>query len=110
MTNDEKLEQMSAMLRSEGCECDNIELYAIYLSLAKRKILNRRFPYGTELDDVEEKYEQLQIELAICLFSQRGGEGQQSHSENGVSRVWRSENEILQEIVPYAGVPNYEKP
>lgn len=102
MLDDAKIEQMATML---GCECD-ASLFKIYLLQAKEKILNRRFPYGSQGKEVEPIYDQLQIELAVCLYNLRGAEGQSSHNENGVSRSWRSENEILQEVVPYAGVPN----
>ena len=102
MTDDEKIEQM-VILMGRPCEGD---VFDACLEMAKRKILNRRFPYGTTLKDVEEIYDQLHIELAICIYNKRGADGESSHSENGVSRVYRSENEILQEIVPYAGVPN----
>lgn len=103
MTDDEKVEQMQAMLDEEA---DNTEVLYIYLSMAKRKILNRRYPFGYEEDTVvEPQYEQLQIELAICLFNLKGAEGQSTHTENGVNRVWRKESDLLQTIVPYAGVP-----
>lgn len=99
MSNDEKIEQMQIML---GDNFSTKEL-GIYLRQAKQKILNRRYPYGnkTELD---ENLEQLQIELAIVLFNERGVEGQTSHNENGVSRSYRTENDILSEIVPLADV------
>lgn len=101
MTQDEKIEQMTIML---GEQVDSQTLLA-YLNMAKSKIQNHRFPYGIpeDITDVEPQFEQLQIELAIVLFNESGVEGQSNHSENGVSRTWRSESQILLEITPKAG-------
>lgn len=103
MTKDEKLERVIAMLGSEDA-CDT-DVLSVYLDLAKEKILNKRYPFGTELEDVETRYENLQCELAIALFNLRGGEGESSHSENGVARTWRSVAEILEEIPSQVGLP-----
>ena len=100
MTNGEKITQIQTML---GDEYD-ANLLSVYLLQAKQLILNKRFPYGEQPSDVEPKYEQLQIELTIALFNERGAEGQKSHNENGVSRVWRSKEEIMFDVVPLADV------
>lgn len=100
MTDSEKLQQIQTML---GDEYD-ANLLGVYLLQAKQLILNKRFPYGEQPSDVEPKYEQLQIELTIALFNERGAEGQKSHNENGVSRVWRSKEEIMYDVVPLADV------
>lgn len=101
MTLEERIEKMQDML---GFEEDS-ELLTVYLSHAKNKILNHRFPYGTTLQDVESRYEYDLIELAIVLFNERGAEGQNQHSENGVSRKWRTEHEILSSIPRMVGIP-----
>lgn len=98
MTNESKIAQMLIMLGSE----EDTNVLEVYLLQAKSLILNTRFPFGYTSDkDVEPKYEQLQIELAIVLFNERGAEGQSNHSENGVSRTWRTKDQILAEITPY---------
>jgi len=98
MSNDEKIQQMQVML-----DCvEDTKVLRVYLLQAKSLILNTRFPFGFTLDqEVEPRYEQLQIELAIVLYNERGAEGQSTHSENGVNRTWRSKNQILAEITPY---------
>lgn len=103
MTNDEKLDLIKVMLGND--EVHDIVVLRSYLDLAKDKILNKRYPFGTTLTDVEPRYEKLQCELAIALYNQRGGEGQSSHSENGVARTWRTIAEILEEIPSLAGLP-----
>ena len=101
MTIDEKLTKLEVML---GSVCDSNTL-VVYLDLAKTKVLNKRYPYGTELTEVPTQFENLQLELAVCLYNKRGGEGQETHSENGVSRKWRTESEILEEIPSMVGLP-----
>ena len=101
MTLEEKINQMQVMLGDEGFDTN---VLSVYLLKAKSLILNKRFPYGEQPAEVEAKYEQLQIELAITLFNERGAEGQKSHNENGVNRTWRTKDEIMNEITPYASV------
>ena len=103
MTNDEKLAQVQLMLGDD--EIHDATVLRSYLDLAKEKILNKRYPFGTTLTDVEPRFEYLQCELAIALYNQRGGEGEKNHSENGVSRSWRTVSEILEEIPSYVGLP-----
>lgn len=88
-----------------GSDEDNSVL-TVYLQTAERKILNHRYPYDHTITTIEPRFEQEQIELAIVLFNQRGGEGQTIHSENGVRREWRSESEILSSIPRVAGIPS----
>ena len=101
MTTDEKLAKLEVML---GSVCESNTL-VVYLDLAKQKVLNKRFPFGTELTEVPSQYENLQLELAVCLFNKRGAEGQETHNENGVNRTWRTEAEILEEIPSMVGMP-----
>jgi len=100
MTNDEKIEQIQVMLGENYPP----KVLSVYLRQAKQLILNKRFPFGLQPNDVETQYEQLQIELAISLFNLKGAEGQKSHNENGVSRTWRTKEEIMHDVVPYASV------
>lgn len=77
------------------------------LESAKAVILSRRFPFGAILPDVEERYKDLQIRIAVEMFNKRGAEGETSHSENGVSRTYSSASvseELLREITPKVGV------
>ena len=77
------------------------------LESAKAVILSRRYPFGEQPLEIEDKYKDLQIRIAVELYNKRGVEGQTSHSENGVSRSYASANvseELLREITPKAGV------
>lgn len=77
------------------------------LESAKAVILSRRFPFGDVPEELENRYKDLQIRIAVELFNKQGVEGQLSHSENGVSRSYSSagvSEELLREITPKAGV------
>ena len=77
------------------------------LGSAKAVILSRRYPFGTQPTELEAKYMDLQIRIAVEMYNKRGVEGQTSHSENGVSRSYSSASvseELLREITPKVGV------
>ena len=84
----------------------DVELEDI-LESAKAVILSRRFPFGEQPNEIEDKYKDLQIRIAVEMFNKRGAEGETAHSENGVSRSYASANvseDLLKEITPKAGV------
>jgi hypothetical protein len=77
------------------------------LESAKAVILSRRFPFGEQPEEIENKYKDLQIRIAVEMFNKRGAEGETAHSENGVSRSYASANvseDLLKEITPKVGV------
>ncbi len=70
-------------------------------------INNIRNPFGEISEEIEPRYNDLQLRMAVELFNKEGAEGQTSHSENGVSRAYSSawvSSELLNEIVPKAAV------
>ena len=77
------------------------------LESAKAVIMSRRFPFTEWPEELENKYKDLQIRIAVEMWSKRGAEGETAHSENGVSRSYASANvseDLLKEITPKAGV------
>lgn len=77
------------------------------LESAKAVILSRRFPFGGQSTEIEPRYNDLQIRIAVEMFNKRGAEGETSHSENGVSRSYSSASvseELLREITPKVSV------
>ena len=81
---------------------NDVELEDI-LESAKAVILSRRFPFGEQPTELEERYKDLQIRIAVEMFAKRGAEGEISHSENGISRTYASANvseDLLKEITP----------
>lgn len=85
---------------------DDKELEDI-LESAKAVILSRRFPFGEQPTEIEDKYNDLQIRIAVEMFNKRGAEGETAHSENGVSRSYASASvseDLLKEITPKVGI------
>ena len=77
------------------------------LESAKARILSRRYPFGEQPEEIEPKYKDLQIRIAVEMFNKQGAEGETAHSENGVSRTYASASvseDLLKEITPKAGV------
>ena len=85
-------------------DTDTDEVLDGMLSVAGALILNRMFPFGySDGMVIPPRYEQIQIQLATELYTQRGAEGQTSHSENGTSRSWPEKNRLLSMIIPHCG-------
>ena len=77
------------------------------LETAKDIIFENRFPYSDYPDEVEKKYQGLQVQIAVELFNKMGAEGQQGHTENGISRSWSSADvspDLLARITPVSRV------
>ena len=74
------------------------------LAGAASLILNKMYPFGYPEDaTVPIRYEQLQIQLAVEIYSKRGAEGQTAHSENGISRTWPAQSPLLAQVTPHCG-------
>ena len=106
MQDSEKLSMLRTLTRSRD---DDATLLS-YLGMAKRKMLNRLYPFVNDRTGLEipERYDDLQIEIAIVLMNKRGVEGEVAHSENGVSRTYGNgdiPNSLLAEITPLCGIP-----
>ena len=101
MTDTEK-RTMLATLISPDVESD--EVLDSMLALARGLVLNRMYPFGyPDGATVPARYEQIEIQLAVELYNKRGAEGQTAHSENGISRSWSEESQLLRKIVPHCG-------
>lgn len=77
------------------------------LETAKAAINARRYPFGEPPDELEKRYGNLQIRIAIELYNKAGAEGEVAHSENGISRTYTSawiSEELLSEVTPKARV------
>ena len=104
MTDMEKLEMLKALI---GTTTLSDNALSVYLKIAGEKVLRRCYPFAASTQDytVPERYETIQVELAANEIVKRGAQGQSSFSDNGVSRVYESEDVLLNRIVPYAHVP-----
>lgn len=78
-----------------------------YLEQAKCAIMARRYPFEEWPEELENRYLDLQYRCALALYQKRGGQFEISHSENGTSRAWASEDipeSLLNEVTPFVGV------
>lgn len=101
MTIEDKLSELKIGISPDVAE-DNI--LKSTLMDAEAMILNKMYPFGyADGTVIPPRYERLQIKLAVELYTQRGAEGQTSHSENGTSRTWSDKNRILAQIAPHVG-------
>ena len=98
--SDKRIELANSILP----DTDTDEVLDAMLANAKALILNRMYPFGYDDSmDVPLRYERIQIQLAVELYTRRGAEGQTSHSENGISRTWSEESALLKKIMPHCG-------
>ena len=82
-------EKRAALAISLAPDTDTDEVLDEVLADAEALVLNRMYPFGyPDGTAVPPRYERIQIQLAVELYSKRGAEGQTSHSENGISRSW----------------------
>lgn len=98
-----QLERLKIRIPENQSETELEEL----LESAKAVILSRRFPFGEPPEEIEPRYKDLQIRIAVEMYNKIGVEGQTGHSENGISRSYASASvseELLREITPKAGV------
>ena len=103
MNQSEKLSMLKSMLNED---VSDKELEAL-LTITKGAILNRRYPQGYESDmEVPSKYEYLQLQACVQLFNKKGAEGQSSHGENGITRVYEPGDisyDLLKQVLPMCG-------
>ena len=106
MTDLEKRVELAIRIEPDT---ENDDVLDSLLSSAGSLVLNRMYPFGYAEDmRVPTRYEEIQIQLAVELYTQRGAEGQTGHGENGISRSWPEKNRLLSMIVPHCGsvMPN----
>jgi hypothetical protein len=98
------IEKREALARDIAPDIEDEATLNRLLSRAAALILNRMYPFGYgDTEIVPLRYEEMQIQLAVELYTQRGAEGQLNHSENGISRSWPEESALLKKIVPNCG-------
>lgn len=76
-----------------------------YLDIAAQKIIERCYPFDTSKNEVPEKYQMTQLEIAVYLLNKRGAEGETVHNENGINRTYESSsvpNSMLKNVIPHA--------
>lgn len=77
------------------------------LDEARAEIMSRRFPYGEWPSEIEQRYANLQIRIAMEIYDRIGMEGELAHSENGITRSFESStvsSKLLEQVTPFCGV------
>lgn len=104
MTNEEKIISLAVLISPDTADK---ELLSELIVLSEGIVLNKRYPFGPPTGvTVPSKYEHIQLQIALELFSKRGAEGQTEHDENGISRKYESADvspSLLKRIIPICG-------
>ena len=110
MTRDQKIDAVRSIIEDvdDSETLENVTLGS-YLDLAGQVILSKLYPFEGQSDGkaVPERYEGLQIRIAVYWINKRGAEGEIQHIENGIHRNYGSSDipeAMLKEIVPFAKV------
>ena len=106
MTDAQKIAMVQTLCENDPGATDTV--VPVYLSLACNAMLERLFPFDStkKPEDVPERYDTIQCELAARYFLRRGGQGEINHEENGVNRQYSSvdDEDILRRLTPFAKV------
>ena len=104
MDDDQKLEKLKVLISPDTA---SDTLLSFLLEQSEGIILNRRYPFGAPEDaTLSAMHEQIQLRIAVELFSKMGAEGQTEHAENGITRKWEAADvspSLLRTIVPVCG-------
>ena len=110
MTDAEKLAKVQLLL-NDGGEVPASEVLEEYIRLAGQEILYWRYHLVGDVPDdvstVPTKYDNVQIYAVIAGYTHAGAEGQSSHAENGINRVFiyaDMSDYIHDHVLPYARV------
>lgn len=108
MNDKDKLALLRAMVEQPAdAEGWSDDILKSYLAIAGQKILNRAYPYDDTVTEVPRRYSVLQCEIATYLLNKRGAEGEISHSENGISRMYENADvpdSMLSEVISHCGL------
>ena len=104
MTDEEKLTTLRKMLDEGDTVSDDTA--NTYLAAAEKAVINIAFPFGDGTEEMPEKYEYEQIEIAAYMLNKRGAEGETAHTEGGTSRTFETGDipiSLRARITAYAG-------
>lgn len=104
MTNEQKIEKLKVLISPDTAD---ETLLSCLLENAEGIILNRRYPFGPpEGASLSPLHEQIQLRVALELFTKMGAEGQTAHNENGVYRTYEAGDvspSLLRYVIPVCG-------
>lgn len=100
------LADVISYLGDEVSESDNPVLL-ILINRAIRKVCAKRYPFGYTEEEREatvKRYYDTISEAAVYYWAKQGADGENSHSENGISRSYHSEDALYFDVVPMVRV------
>lgn len=104
MSDSEKLERLRLLLDPADTTSD--EIANAYLDTAEQVVVAIAFPFGDGSEVMPEKYDEVQVEIAVYLLNKRGAEGETIHVEGGTHRHYESADipvALRQRITPQVG-------
>lgn len=102
----EILQDIITYLGDEVSEADNPVLL-ILINRAIRKVCAKRYPWGyteKEKETAVGRYRDTIFEAAVYYWAKQGADGENSHSETGISRSYQNEGDIYFDVVPMVKV------
>lgn len=96
--------ELKATLSRLTGETDDVILDT-FLEVAGRKIIEKCYPYRSDVTEVPEKYIGTQLEISAYLLNKRGADGETAHDENGISRTYENASvpdSMLRGVIPFA--------
>lgn len=100
------LDEVMTYLGNEVTEADKPVLL-ILINRAIRKVCLKRYPFGYTDEQKEaavKRYQGMIFEATVYYWAKQGADGENSHSENSISRAYDSEDSIFFDILPMAKV------
>lgn len=88
MEDSEKLTMLRTLISGDEVVPDEDTL-TTYLKIAAKEIMSWRYSYGTAPEELPEEFDMTQIYAVLAGLTTSGAEGETSHSENGINRVFR---------------------
>ncbi len=104
--DNQKLCTLKILLGIDTEDASEDKILSVYLRIAEQKVINRLYPFSTDVVFVPVQYTEKIIEIAQYLYLRRGSEGETSHVENGISRSYEDAgipDSLLKDIVPMVG-------
>lgn len=100
---------MADVITYLGDEVDEVDkpVLLILIQRAIRRICSKRYPFGYTSEEKEiavSKYRDVVFDAAVYYWVKQGAEGQNSSSENGISRSYESEESLYVDVMPMCKV------
>lgn len=91
------LEKLKLRIKNRFSEDFDDDFLISELNSAISKVANRRW---VDIEDLEDKYQNAVLDVALYNLALIGGDFETSHSENGINRIFITEQEVLKQVTP----------